>query len=259
MPANMFDLASWLAPIAAAPIAGSFVGVLIRRLPQGRPVGWARSECDSCKRSLSFTDLIPIASYVTLRGRCAACYAPIGPFHLVIELAAVAVAVSAALIHRDFAWLSTACLLGWTLLALAWIDAEHMRLPDALTLPLVAAGLTTKALLAPEQLAESVLGAVIGYLSFRAVAVIYRVLRKRDGLGGGDAKLLSAVGAWVGWAALPDVVLLAAVCGLGLVAIKQATVTAAGGRTAIIPFGPCLALASWTIYLFGSFVFDGLR
>jgi type IV leader peptidase family protein len=95
-------------------------------------------------------------------------------------------------------------------------------------------------------------------LSFRAVAMKYRVLRKRDGLGSGDAKLLSAAGAWVGWAALPDVVLLAAVCGLGLIAIKQVTGTA-DGRTAIIPFGPCLALALWTIYLFGSFIFDGLR
>jgi leader peptidase (prepilin peptidase)/N-methyltransferase len=258
MPAIMFDLASWLAPIAAAPIAGSFVGVLVRRLPRGGLVGWARSECESCKRPLSFTDLIPIASYITLRGRCATCYAPIGPFHFVIELAAVAVAVSAALIHRDFAWLCASCLLGWTLLTLAWIDAEHMRLPDALTLPLIAAGLAAKASLAPEQLAESVLGAAIGYLSFRAVAMIYRVLRKRDGLGGGDAKLLSAAGAWVGWAALPDVVLLAAVCGLGFIAIKQVRGTA-GGRTAIIPFGPCLALALWTIHLFGSFIFDGLH
>jgi leader peptidase (prepilin peptidase)/N-methyltransferase len=133
-----------------------------------------------------------------------------------------------------------------------------MRLPDALTLPLIAAGILAKALLAPEQLAESVLGAMSGYLSFRAVAVIYRVLRKRDGLGGGDAKLLSAAGAWVGWAALPDVVLLAAMCGLCFTGIKRATGTA-GGQTAIIPFGPCLALALWTIYLFGSFIFDGLR
>jgi leader peptidase (prepilin peptidase)/N-methyltransferase len=253
----MFDLPSWLAPVAASPIAGSFVGVLVRRLPQGRPVGYARSECESCKQALSFSDLIPIASYTALRGRCATCRAPIGPFHLVIELAAVAVAVSAVLVHRDVTWLWTACLLGWALLALAWIDAERMRLPDALTLPLVAAGITAQTMLAPEQFAESVLGAIIGYLSFRAVALTYRALRRRDGLGGGDAKLLAAAGAWVGWSALPDVVLLAALFGIMLIAVMRIK-GGAVSRTAIIPFGPCLAVATWTIYLFGPFMFDGL-
>src|ERR1700686_4761912 len=79
----------WLSPILMSPIAGSFVGVLIRRLPNGRAVAWARSQCESCQRPLTLTDLVPIASYVALRGRCATCRAPIAPFHLAIELAAV--------------------------------------------------------------------------------------------------------------------------------------------------------------------------
>jgi leader peptidase (prepilin peptidase)/N-methyltransferase len=247
----------WLAPIFMSPIAGSFVGVLIRRLPNGRAVAWARSECESCQRPLGLTDLVPIASYLALRGRCATCRAPIAPFHLAIELAAVAVAVWAATVNRDPAWLWTACLLGWGLLALGWIDAEHMRLPDALTLPLLAAGIAIQTMLSPERLADSVLGAVVGYLGFRAAAIIYRLVRGREGLGGGDAKLLSVAGAWLGWAALPDVVLLAAVLGLGLVATMHFR-----GRTmdrlAIIPFGPCLALALWLVYLYGTVLFGSL-
>src|SRR5258708_23281998 len=160
----------WLAAICVSPIAGSFGGVLIRRLPTGQSVAWARSQCESCQRSLGLTDLVPIASYLALRGRCATCRAPIAPFHLAIELAGVAAAVWAATVSQDAAWLWTACLLGWALLALSWIDAEHMRLPDALTLPLLAAGVAAQAMLASERFIESVLGAVIGYLGFRAIA-----------------------------------------------------------------------------------------
>jgi leader peptidase (prepilin peptidase) / N-methyltransferase len=247
----------WLAPILMSPIAGSFVGVLIRRLPNGQAVAWARSQCESCHRSLTLTDLVPIASYLALRGRCATCRAPIAPFHLAIELAAVAVAVWAATVNRDPAWLWTACLLGWGLLALGWIDAEHMRLPNALTLPLLVAGIATQTMLSPERFADSVLGAALGYLGFRAAAIMYRLIRGREGLGGGDAKLLSVAGAWVGWAALPDVVLLAAVLGLGLVAIMHIR-----GRTmdrlTMIPFGPCLALALWIVYLYGAVLFGAL-
>jgi leader peptidase (prepilin peptidase)/N-methyltransferase len=151
----------------------------------------------------------------------------------------------------------TACLLGWGLLALGWIDAEHMRLPDALTLPLLAAGIATQTMLSPERFADSVLGAALGYLGFRAAAIMYRLIRGREGLGGGDAKLLSVAGAWVGWAALPDVVLLAAVLGLGLVAIMHIR-----GRTmdrlTMIPFGPCLAPALWIVYLYGAVLFGAL-
>jgi leader peptidase (prepilin peptidase)/N-methyltransferase len=182
----------WPAPIFTPPIAGSFVGVLVRRLPKGQSVAWTRSQCEPCQRSLMLTDLIPIGSYLALR--CATCRAPIAPFHLAIELAAVAVAVWAATVNQDAPWLWTACLLGWGLLALSWIDAEHLHLPDALTLLLLAAGIVAQTMLASGRLTESVLGAVVGYLSFRAIAMTYRACRGRDGLGGGDAKLLSVAG-----------------------------------------------------------------
>src|SRR5260221_14665256 len=127
-----------LAPIFMSPSAGSFVGVLVRRLHRGQPVAWARSQCESCQRSLGLTDLVPIASYLALRGRCATCRAPIAPFHLAIELAAVVGAVWAATVSQDAAWLWTGCLLGWALLAFGWVGAENNRFPDALTLPLPA-------------------------------------------------------------------------------------------------------------------------
>lgn len=245
---------SWLLPILAAPWLGSFLGVLIRRLPAARPVALARSACEACGTVLGARDLVPIGSYLVLRGRCRACGAPIGAFHPAVELAALAVALAAATVLPDdpvALWL--ACGLGWALLALAWIDWEHLYLPDALTLPLVPAGLLATWVLAPPSLAGSALadhaaGAALGYGAFRGFAWAYHRLRGREGLGQGDAKLLAVAGAWLGWEALPRVVLLAALAGLAL----------AGGRAlrrggldpaAPLPFGPCLALALWLCWL----------
>jgi leader peptidase (prepilin peptidase) / N-methyltransferase len=105
-------------------------------------------------------------------------------------------------------------LVGWTLLTLAWIDVEQFRLPDALTLPLLGAGLVATEVTAPDALGDHLIGAAVGYLAFRTVRNAYRTVRRKDGLGLGDAKLLSAAGAWLGWALLPDVVFGAALLGV---------------------------------------------
>jgi len=246
----MTNLLPWLMPILFAPVGGSLVGVLVRRLPAHRPVLLARSHCESCGRTLSVPDLVPIASYLVFRGHCRTCRAAIDPFHLAIELAAVTIAVWAAAVESDPSQLWIDCLLGWGLLALAWIDMDHMRLPNALTLPLLAAGLSAQAAFAPDRFVECVLGAVIGYVAFRGIAVVYARLRGRDGLGAGDAKLLAVAGAWVGWAALPSIVFLASLLALGAVAIKLMRDQAIDGAAAI-PFGPFLALAFWITYLHG--------
>jgi leader peptidase (prepilin peptidase) / N-methyltransferase len=241
---------SWYVPVLLAPFIGSFLGVLIRRLPAGRPVTLARSACDSCGSTLGVLDLIPIASYIVLRGACRICHARIGRFHLAVELAALAIALWAVSVDTDSGRIWIDCALGWTLLALAWIDWEHMHLPDMLTLPLVLLGLLVTALLDPEQVVDHAIGAIVGYLAFRAVAAAYRALTARDGLGEGDAKLLAAAGAWLGWTALPWVVLIAALAGLGIAAAQRI-----GGRkldrTTALPFGPCLALALWVVWLHG--------
>lgn len=243
-------LPDWAAALVLAPFIGSFLGVLIRRLPTGRRIMWARSACEACGHRLGGPEMVPLASYLLLRGRCRACHAPIALFHPLIELAALAVAASAAAGHGG-ALLWADCLLGWTLLALGWIDAETMLLPDVLTLPLLLAGLGATFLLTPGRLAAHAAGAAAGYLLFRGIARLYRALRGREGLGEGDAKLLAAAGAWVGWAALPEVVLVAALLGLGAAAIARLRGQALSGATAI-PFGPCLALALWLVRLAGT-------
>ncbi len=233
-----------------APIVGSFLGVLVRRLPREEGIAWDRSRCESCGRALRWYELVPLASFLVQRGRCRGCGAPIAPAHLWIELAALAVALWSVTLD-DGARLWADCGLGWTLLALAWIDAETMILPDLLTLPLVLAGLGWALAIAPDALADRAIGALVGYLAFRAVELTYRRLRGRDGLGQGDAKLLAAGGAWVGWPGLGSIVLGAALGGLAAAGVLRLAGRPIEAATAL-PFGPFLAAAIWLVWLYAT-------
>jgi leader peptidase (prepilin peptidase)/N-methyltransferase len=246
----------WLMILIAAPFVGSFLGVLIRRLPEGRTVGLDRSTCERCGVTLAAHELVPVASFVWQRGRCRHCGEAFGSFHLAIELAAIGVALWAILGDADPDRLWADCLLGWTLLALAWIDWRWMVLPDVLTLPLLLSGLLLTLLLQPDAITNHAAGAAVGYLLLRGVAWSYRLVRGREGMGAGDAKLLGAAGAWLGLTPLPLVVLLAALLGLataGLLALCGRDVRA----TTALPFGPCLALALWLIWLHGTWMING--
>lgn len=232
----------------AAPFVGSLLGVLIRRLPRAAPDLWGRSACESCGHRLGPRELVPILSYAAQRGRCRACGARIAPAHLAVELAALAVALVPLALGLREAELWQGCALGWALLALAWLDWEEFWLPDALTLPLLLAGLAAAWALEPWALADRALGAIAGYAAFRAIALGYRTLRGREGLGEGDAKLLAAGGAWLGWQALPQVTLLAALLGIGAALAARARGAALSGATRL-PFGPMLAAAIWLEWL----------
>lgn len=235
-------LSGW-AILLAAPFIGSWLGVLVCRLPQGRPVVLGRSACAHCGRELAPRDLVPLLSFLCLRGRCRHCGAALGWFYPGIELAALAVA-AAAVWAAGGGWAGWAdAALGWALLTLGWIDARTLRLPDALTLPLILAGLLVTSLAAPWALYDHAAAAAAGYISFRIINALYRALRGRDGLGAGDAKLLAAAGAWLGLAALPYVVFGAALAGLAF--------ALAGGLrgTRRIAFGPALAAAFFVLHL----------
>lgn len=240
----------WLLPLLFAPFAGSVLGVLIRRLPEGRPVMLARSACESCGRRLGGIEMTPLLAHAALGGRCRTCRAPICAMHWQVEVAAIAPAALAGIVHggaADPAALWADCVLGWVLLALAWIDWRHGRLPDALTLPLLLLGLLATWWLEPAALTAHAIGAVAGYALFRSVAAVYRFWRGRDGLGRGDAKLLAAAGAWVGWEGLDEVVLFGAVATIG-VALWRSHRQSLSSQTSV-PFGPGLGLATFIVRL----------
>ncbi len=240
---------SWMWPTILAPFVGSFLGVVIRRLPAGEAMFAGRSRCPSCRQPIAPWDMVPLASYAWLRGRCRACGDRIGRFHPAVELAALAVPLSAGLVGIEPPWLWVGCGFGWALLALGWIDWECFRLPDELTLPLVLAGLIVTWRLAPDALADHALAAVSGYAGLRLLNAVYRALRGRDGLGQGDAKLLAAAGAWLGLLALPIVLWAAAVGGLAAAAVMRLRGSPVKLLTPV-PFGACLALAMWLTWLY---------
>lgn len=241
-----------LATIAAAPFVGSFVGLLADRLPRGEGVVYGRSRCDGCGRPLAARDLAPLLSYAAAGGRARCCAARLRPALPAVEAGAVALACWAAVVTQG-PLIPASAALGWTLLALALIDARTFRLPDALTLPLLLAGIGLGAVGLTGSPASQALGAALGFGVFRGVGAAYRRFRGLDGLGLGDAKLLGAAGAWVGPSGLPSVLAIACAGALGGAALC-ALVRGGIAWRAPIPFGPALAAGLWLTWLYGPIV-----
>lgn len=235
----MAALAALLGAVAGA-IVGSYLATLVQRWPKGESASGGRSRCDGCGRTLRTWELVPLASALTSRGRCRTCGARIEPLHWQVELAAAAIGGAALAIAPDERGAALA-LLGWLLLPLALLDLRHFWLPDRLTLLLALAGLAVGGSLGIASLTDRLTGGVAGFVSLAVIGWTYRSLRRREGLGGGDPKLLGAIGLWLGWAALPFVLLLGAL--IGLAAALPGGLQ--GSRR--LPFGTMLAVAAWLL------------
>lgn len=241
----------WIAvnvmPLVAAPFVGSFLATAALRSASARPVVWGRSACPACRQRLGPLDLLPVLSWLATRGHCRHCHAPVSAFYPTVEIAAVAVAVWAAL------WLDglrfwIACGFGWLLLQLAVIDWRYRILPDALTLSLGVAGMLLAAV--DGRLLEAAIGAAAGLAVFAAVRWLYARVRRREGLGLGDVKLIAAAGTWVGWAGLPSLVLIASLAALAVVGLGALSGRRIRGEDAVA-FGSFLAFGCWVVWLHG--------
>ncbi|WP_375383117.1 prepilin peptidase [uncultured Sphingomonas sp.] len=239
-----------LAPLllaGAGLIAGSFLATLVIRWPEGRSVARGRSACDGCGRALTAPELVPLLSAAVTRGRCRTCGAAIDPRHWRIEAGCAAVGALAGWAAPGWAGVAGA-VFGWLLLALAALDAADLWLPDALVLPLALAGLATGAAGLEPPLAERLIGGVVGYGVLRAIGAGYRHWRGREGLGGGDPKLLGAIGLWLGWRMLPWVLVVASVAGLLGVGIARLRGRPVRADTPV-PLGALMAAAAYPIWL----------
>ena len=253
-------------------LIGSFINVVIYRLPIMLERTWQaqisesrselssetfnlavpRSRCPTCSAQLSALENVPVLSYLALRGRCRHCKSAIPRRYLVVELGASLISV---LIVMTFGYTLSALaylIFSWCLLALSLIDLDHYLLPDDITLPLLWLGLLVSATglgLPDVSLSDSVVGAAAGYLSLWSLFWAFLFATGKEGLGYGDFKLLAALGAWLGWQALLPILLLSsltgAVIGLALIAF--------GGRErgAPLPFGPFLAVAGFSMLVWG--------
>jgi len=253
---------------------GSFLNVLILRLPKMMQQAWRcqceeflelpeaqrkpeaplslsrpASSCPGCGHRIRARENIPVLSWLFLRGRCAACRAPISPRYPVIEaITAVFSVVTLVLLGPTVAAL-WALWLVWALVALTMIDFDTQLLPDSMTLPLMWLGLVLNYFGLLTDFASAFWGAIAGYLSLWSVYWLFKLATGKEGMGHGDFKLLAALGAWLGWQLLPAVILLSslvgAVVGIGLMVFRK------HGREVPIPFGPYLAAAGLLGLWFG--------
>lgn len=228
-------------------IIGSFLATLVVRWPEGRSVMAGRSQCDNCGHQLRAMALIPVVSYLVQSGKCRQCGQKINPDHLAIEAMAAIIGATALFAVPGVAGFAGA-ILGWILLALAALDAKHHWLPDRLTFLLASSGLLATVAIPEPDIWDRLIGGVAGYMSLFLIAAAYRFVRKRDGLGGGDPKLLGAIGCWLGWTALPAVLLGASLIGLIAILRMKLTGTEITARSAL-PLGSFMAIAGFPIWL----------
>jgi leader peptidase (prepilin peptidase)/N-methyltransferase len=260
-----------LAALLTGLCVGSFLNVVIYRLPKMLERGWQaqcaelrgeapaieptynlvvpRSACPACGKQITALQNIPVVSWLALRGKCAACKAPISARYPIVEVVGGVLAAYAIWRFGVTPRGAAACVFLWSLTALTMIDIDTQLLPDDLTLPLMWAGLIANlwGLFAPLQ--DAVIGAVAGYLSLWTIYWLFKLIRGKEGMGYGDFKLLAALGAWLGWQMLPLIVLLSSVVG----ALIGITLIVMKGRDNNLPmaFGPYLAIAGGIALFFG--------
>ncbi len=236
------------AVLIAGPFVGSFVCASADRMITGVPVLSARSRCDACARVLRPWDMVPLVSWLALRGRCRDCGGRIAKRVWLAELAGGVIGVVSALAAPG--WLAGAsALCGWALLWLALLDLGAIWLPRVGGWGLAVAGLGVAAVLGSEVLRSAAIGMAVGWAVLAGIGFAFERLRGVEGLGEGDPPLLAAAGAWVGWRGLPSVVLIAALTGIAHALLARRR--EAAGAAVRVPFGAHLALAMFVVWLTG--------
>jgi leader peptidase (prepilin peptidase)/N-methyltransferase len=241
---------AWLWPVGLGvlgAVLGSFIATVAVRWPQERSALTGRSACDGCGRTLGALELVPLFSWIALRGRCRTCGARIASSHVATEAIGLAIGVAAGCVVPGWGGAAGA-VLGWLLLTAGAIDRVAYRLPNPVTLTIAVLGLTAGAAGLAPPLFDRAIGGLAGFAALWLIALAYRTLRGRDGLGGGDAKLLGAIGLWVGWRALPWIVIAACVIGLGIAVARRLR---SDDR---LPFGTLLAPAAFAVWLWQGWV-----
>ena len=229
-------------------LVGSFLNVVIVRLPEeGGSVVFPASHCPICKKPIAWYDNIPLVSFLLLRGKCRQCGVRISWRYPLVE---AAMALLALALYQHFGLtllLPIYFLFCAALLVIIFIDLQHQIIPDVISLPGIVLGFGLSFVNPFVTWQDAGLGILFGGGSFYLVALVYYLLTKREGMGGGDIKLLAMIGAFLGWQSLPFVVFGSSL--LGVVAGVWAMIEQRKGGKTVIPYGPFLAIAA-LLYLF---------
>ncbi len=207
------------------------------------------SSCPNCGHKIRFWENIPVISYLFLKAKCSSCGTRISIQYPVVELLTALASLAVAYTFGVSIQTVVALLFTWTLIALTLIDIKKQLLPDNITLPLLWAGILLSFFNIFTDLSSSVIGAIAGYMILWSIYQLFKLLTGKEGMGFGDFKLLAALGAWVGFDYLPQIILVSSVVG-SIIGISMLII----GRTKKqqpIPFGPYLAVAGWVALLWG--------
>ena len=235
----------FLLSIILGGIWGSFANVCIHRIPLNQSVAVKRSYCPNCGKTIKWFDNIPLISFILLRGKCRDCNIKIGSQYFLVELLSV---LSFLLIYYLFGISITSLLfaiLSIFFIIIFFIDLKHFIIPNTLTFPLMAIGfiksfdpnLNTN--IFPNYL-NSLLGGIIGYLIIWTIIYLYKKFRNIEGMGLGDAKLLSAIGFWFGWISLPFIIFISSL--VALLVVAPSLVNKSKKMSSEIPFGPYIVI-----------------
>lgn len=268
-------------------LVGSFLNVVIYRLPVMMEREWKtearamldieqtdekaetfnlafpNSHCPQCNTAIKSWQNIPVLSYLLLGGKCGNCQSSISIRYPIIEAVTALLAAIIVWQLNTIPEILTALVFSWALICLTMIDIDHKLLPDQITLPLLWLGLIVNSFELFVPFIDAFWGAVAGYLVLWSVYWIFKLVTGKEGMGFGDFKLLAALGAWMGWQALPLILifssLVGTIIGIAILIINKQ------GRDTTLPFGPYLAIAGWITFLWGEqittvyFQFAGLQ
>lgn len=231
-------------------VVGSFLNVCIYRIPAGSSIATPSSHCPHCKKPIRFYDNIPILSYLVLRGRCRRCNEKISIIYPAVEALTALISLSLFLKYGPSLQYLIAFLFASALIVITFIDLEHQIIPDVISLPGIPLFAIAAVLVMDITVVESLIGVLIGGGVLFAIAFGYELITKREGMGGGDIKLLAMIGGFFGWKSLIFILLVSsfvgAIIGISVILFKGQDMKYA------IPFGPFLSIAAVAYIFWGT-------
>lgn len=233
-------------------VVGSFLNVVIHRVPLKLSIVHPPSRCPSCKTQLKWYWNVPVLSWLALRGRCGTCRAPISPRYPLVELVTGLLAWALVVQFGPTPWALFQFAFVAALVAITFIDLDHMIIPDVISLPGIVVGLLGQLVLPEGNIVQALIAVAVGGGSFWLIAFLFEKLRGVEGMGGGDIKLLAMIGAFTSPFGVLQTVLVGSLIG-SVVGIVYLAATRKGGQTRI-PFGPFLAFGGLTASLFPAFL-----
>ena len=230
-------------------IVGSFLNVCIHRIPQGKSIVAPSSHCPCCQTPIRFYDNIPLASFIILRGRCRGCQTPISFRYPLVEFL-MGLFSLILLLRYGISTLYVIYLAFFaSLMLVSFIDLPHRIIPDVISLPGIVIGLVISLLHPQMSIKDSLIGVLLGGGSLYVVASVYHMVTKREGMGGGDVKLLAMIGAFIGWKGVLFTILCSSFIG-SVVGVTLMLWSSADSKYAV-PFGPFLSLGAIIYVLWG--------